>query len=136
MIFAVSKAALGTKKRSGPEHPFFVFILSGELVAKLFDIQFEPRCDHVSCSGSVILRVVSRSRIVSYMWQLLGNAELLRHKSPVLFQPLEAADEISDQISVRINKPIQLIAVRRRVNASATAVLDPVHKLLKCHFIF
>lgn len=70
------------------------------------------------------------------MRQLLGNAELLRHKNPVLFQLLEAADEIGEQISVRINKPIQLIAVRRRVNASAAAVLDPVHKLLKCHFIF
>src|ERR1051326_7813451 len=67
--------------------------------------------------------------------QLLLNTELLRHKSPVFVESLKFSDEIGQQISVRIDKPIQLIPMRRRVDASGAAVMDPINKFFEAHFL-
>src|SRR5713226_5654286 len=112
------------------------FILSGELIAKTFDIYFELVCDHISRSGSVIFRVVSRPRIGSSMWQCLSDAELLRDKRPVLVESFELSNEIGEHISIRVDKPIQLVAMRGRMDASAATVLNPVNKFVESHFIF
>src|SRR2546430_13462072 len=45
------------------------------------------------------------------------------------------SNEIGEHISIGIDKPIELIAMRRRVNTSAAAILDPVDKLLESHFV-
>ena len=75
------------------------------------------------------------SRIRSLVRQLLLNTELLGHKSPVLVEPLEFSDEISQQISVGIDKPIQLIPMGRRMDASGAAVLDSINKFFEAHFL-
>src|SRR5712691_7759150 len=111
------------------------FILSGELIAKTLDIYFELVCDHVSCPRIVIFCIMSRPRISSSMRQRFSDAELLRYKSPVFIEPFEFPDEVGEHISIRIHKPIQLITVRRGMNASRAAVLDPIDKFFESHFV-
>src|SRR5213076_3002367 len=41
----------------------------------------------------------------------------------------------SEHISVGIDKPIQLVTMRRRVNASCAAVLNPIDKLIEGHLV-
>src|SRR5439155_12041236 len=112
-----------------------VFILLGKFIAETLDIYSELVRDHVSCAASVVLRVMSFAGVGSPMRQLFIYTELLRDKSPVLLQPLEFSDEIGEHISVGINKPIQLVTVRRRVNAGCTAILDRIDKLFECHLV-
>src|SRR5947207_8876651 len=103
-------------------------ILFGKFIAEPLNIHSELVRNHVACPRIVVLSVVPRPRVDSSMRQLLVDTELLRHKSPVLVEPLEFADEIGEHISIGIDKPIQLIAVRGRMNASSAAVLDPIAK--------
>src|SRR5205814_8533239 len=95
------------------------FVLAGDIIAKPIDTYFESGCDSVSCSGSVILSVVSRPRISSSMGQVLSDAELLRNKSPVHVESFEFPNEIGEHSPIRVHKPIQLIAMRRRMDAGA-----------------
>src|SRR6266496_355747 len=111
------------------------FILLGKFIAETLDIYSELVRNHVSCAASVVLRVMSFAGVGSPMRQLFIYTELLRDKSPVLLQPLEFSDEIGEHISVGIDKPIQLVTVRRRVNAGCTAVLDRIDKLFECHLV-
>src|SRR6266487_3745981 len=111
------------------------FILLGKFIAETLDIYSELVRNHVSCAASVVLRVMSFAGVGSPMRQLFIYTELLRDKSPVLLQPLEFSDEIGEHISVGIDKPIQLVTVRRRVNAGSTAVLDPIDKLFEGHLV-
>jgi len=69
------------------------------------------------------------------MGQVLSDAELLRHKSPVLVESFEFPNEVREHIAIRINKPIQLVAMRGGVNTSRAAVLDPVDKLFESHLV-
>src|SRR5437773_6033440 len=111
------------------------FILSGKLITEPLNIHFELRCNDISCSRSIVLSVMARPRIRSLVRQFLIETELLCHKSPVFIEPLKFSDEIRQQISVCIDKPVELIAVRGRVNASCTAVLDPIDKLFEPHLV-
>src|SRR5437773_10953675 len=111
------------------------FILSGELIAKTLDIHFELVCDHLSSPRIVILSVVSRPRIGSSMRQFLSDPEPLRDKRPVLVESFEFSNEIGEDIPVRIDKPIQLITMRRRMDARAAAILNPIDKFLESHFV-
>src|SRR4029453_16312009 len=111
------------------------FILSGELITKPLDVHFELVCDYVFCSGGVIFCVVPRPRIGSSVRQLLGYAEPLGNKRPVLVEAFEFPDEIGEHISVGIDEPIQLGAMRGRVDAGAAAILDPIDKSLEIHFV-
>src|SRR5207248_10396533 len=74
-------------------------------------------------------------RVGPPMRQRFIYTELLRHESPVLVEAFEFSDEIGEHISVGINKPIQLVTVRRRVNAGSTAVPDPIDKLFEGHLV-
>src|SRR6266700_3654535 len=103
------------------------FILSGKLITEPLNIHFEFRCNDISGARSIVLSVMAASRIRSLVRQLLLNTELLGHKSPVLVEPLEFSDEISQQISVGIDKPIQLIPMGRR--------MDPINKFFEAHFL-
>ena len=69
------------------------------------------------------------------MGQVLSDAELLRYKSPVLVESFEFSNEVREHIAIRINKPIQLVAMRGGVNTSRAAVLDPVDKLFESHLV-
>src|SRR5205814_8425475 len=111
------------------------FILSGKLIIEPLNIHFELRCNYISGARSIVFSVMAPSRIRSLVRQLLLNTELLGHKSPVLVEPLEFSDEISQQISVGIDKPIQLIPMGRRMDASGAAVLDPINKFFEAHFL-
>src|SRR5205085_12112778 len=98
------------------------FILSGELITEPLNIHFELRCNDISCSRSVILSVMTRPGVFAPVRQLPLNTELLGHKRPVLVQPIEFNDEISQQISLGIDKKIQLITKARRMEANAQSV--------------
>ena len=50
-------------------------------------------------------------------------------------QPFKSPNEIGEHPPIGIDKPIELVPVRRRVNASAAAVLDPIDKFLERHFV-
>src|SRR5262249_54619993 len=98
-------------------------------------IHFELCCNDISCARSVILSVMTRSGVFASMRQFLLHAEFLRHKSPILIESLEFSDEIGQQISVCIDKPVELVPVRGRMQACGTAVLDPIDKLLEAHLV-
>ena len=70
------------------------------------------------------------------MRQCRSNAELLRDKSPVLVEPFEFGNKIGEHVSIWIDKPIELIAMRGRMNARAAAVLNPIDKFVERHFVF
>src|SRR5438034_8961763 len=111
------------------------FILSRKLITEPLNIHFELRCNHISCSRSVILSVMTRPGVFASVRQLLLQTELLRHKSPVLIESLKFSDEVGQHVSVGIDEPIQLIPVRRGMDARGTAVLNPIDKLFEAHFI-
>src|SRR5260370_30331836 len=69
------------------------------------------------------------------MRQLFAKTEVLRHKSQVPLEPLKFSDEIGKHISVGIDKPIQLITMRRRVNTGCAAILNPIDKLFEGHLV-
>src|SRR5262249_27202830 len=98
------------------------FILSGKLIAEPLNIHFELHCNDISCSRSVVLSVMARPQIRALVRQLLLQTKLLGHKSPILIEPLKFSDEIRQQLSVGIDKPIQLVPVRGRMDASCAAV--------------
>src|SRR6266480_2728589 len=110
-------------------------ILFGKLIAKAFNIYSELVSNHVARSRIVVLGVMSWPGICSAVRQLLIKAELLRKESPVVVEPFEFSDEIGEHISVGIHKPIQLITMRRRVNAGCAAVLNPIDKLFEGHLV-
>src|SRR5438874_4370775 len=111
------------------------FILSGKLIPKAFNIYSELVSNHIARSRIVVLGVMSWPGIGSAMRQLLIQAELLRNEHPIFVEPFEFSDEIGEHISVGIDKPIQLVAVRGRMNASGAAVLDPIDKAFEGHFV-
>src|SRR5882724_9509461 len=111
------------------------FILSGKLIIEPLNIYFELRCNDISCSRSVILSVMTRPGVCASVRQLLLHTQLLRHKSPILIEPLEFSDEIRQQISVCIDKPVQLVSVRGRMHACGAAVMDPIDKLFEVHLV-
>src|SRR5207249_6895731 len=65
----------------------------------------------------------------------LVDPEFLRNKIPILLEPFKFTDKIGENISVMIDKPIELVAMRRRMDAGGAAVLDPIDKLLERHFV-
>src|SRR5205823_14713792 len=85
------------------------FILSGELIAKMFYIDFELVPDDISASRCVIFSVMPRSWIGSLMLQFFAHTQLFRHKSPVFVQAFEFPDKIGKHVSIRIDEPIQLV---------------------------
>jgi len=44
-------------------------------------------------------------------------------------------DEIGEHNSVMIDKPIELVPIRRRMDTRGAAVLNPIDKLLERHFV-
>src|SRR5438094_10013074 len=81
------------------------FILSGKLITEPLNIHFEFRCNYISGARSIVFSVMAPSRIRSLVRQLLLNTELLSNKSPVLVDPLDLSVELTQQISVGIDKP-------------------------------
>src|SRR5437867_12349394 len=110
-------------------------ILFGKLIAKAFNIYSELVTNHVARSRIVVLGVMSWPGICSAVRQLLIKAELLRKESPVFVEPFEFSDEIGEHTSVGIHKPIQLVTMRGRVDASGAAIFDPVDKLFEGHLV-
>src|SRR6476660_1685853 len=98
------------------------FILPGELITESLNIYFELRCNDISCARSVILRVMPLPGVFASVRQLFLHTKFLRHKSPILVEPLESSDEIGQQIAVRIDEPIELVSMRRRMHTCGTAV--------------
>jgi hypothetical protein len=77
---------------------------------------------------------MARARIRPGVRQPFGRSDLGSNEPPVLFQPLESANKIGQDISIRIDEPVQLISVRGRVNAGAAAVLNPIDEFIERHF--
>src|SRR5206468_7032651 len=105
------------------------------LITEALNIYFELRCNDISCARSVILSVMTVPEVCAPVRQLLLEPELLRHKRPIFIEPFKFSDKIGQQISVRIDEPIQLIPVRRRMHASSATVLDPINKLFEAHLV-
>jgi hypothetical protein len=59
----------------------------------------------------------------------------LRYKGPVLVESFELSNEIRQHISTRINKPIQLMAMRRGIETGAAAILNSIDKLIETHCV-
>jgi hypothetical protein len=83
----------------------------------------------------VSVALMSLPRIGSPVGQCFNDPKFLRDKSPILVDALKFTDEIGKNISVMIDKPIELVAMRRRMDAGGAAVLDPIDKLLERHFV-
>src|SRR5581483_571167 len=109
------------------------FILSGKLILEPLYIDFEFVGDYLPGSRRIIFGIMPRPWIGPSMRQIFGYTELFRYKSPVLFESFEFPDEIGKHVAVRIDEPIQLIPVRRRVNTSGAAVFDPIYEIVKAH---
>ena len=112
------------------------YSLFAELVAEVFDIDAKLFRDHLPGAIIVIFAVVSRPRICLVVRKWFGDAELSGDKTPVFFESFKSTDEIGKHIAVAIDKPIQLIAMRGRVEAGGAGVLDPTDKLIEAHFVF
>src|SRR6266404_1356264 len=69
------------------------------------------------------------------MGQRLSNAKLLCYDGPVFFKSFELSDKIGQNFPVGIYEPVELISMRRRMNTRAAAVLDPIDKFIKRHFV-
>ena len=63
--------------------------------------------------------VGSLPRIGSPVGQRLVDLEFLRNKIPILLEPFKFADKIGENIPVMIDKPIELVAMRRRMDTVA-----------------
>jgi len=106
-----------------------------KFIAEPFDVDPKLVRDHFTRSCVVIFAVESLPRIGSPVGQRLVDPEFLRNKIPILLEPFKFTDKIGENISVMIDKPIELVAMRRRMNAGGAAVLDPIDKLLERHFV-
>ena len=101
----------------------------------MFDVDPKLVRDHFTCSGVVVFSVMSLPRIGSPVGQRFIDPKFLRQKSPIVVESLKFTDEIGEYISVMIDKPIELVAMRRRMDAGGTAVLNPIDELLESHFV-
>src|SRR5204863_6638958 len=79
--------------------------------------------------------VGSQPQIGTTVMQLLVDRELLHNKIQIQREQFKFTDKIGENISVMIDKPIELVAMRRRMDAGGAAVLDPIDKLLERHFV-
>jgi hypothetical protein len=124
-----------------PRSQEFYVIAHGRLdsftkfIAEPFDVDPKLVRDHFARSCVVIFAVGSLPRIGSPVGQRLVDPEFLRNKIPILLEPFKFTDKIGENISVMIDKPIELVAMRRRMDAGGAAVLDPIDKLLERHFV-
>jgi hypothetical protein len=59
----------------------------------------------------------------------------LSDESPIFIEPFESADEVGEYPPIRIDKPIELVPMGRRVNASAAAVMNPIDEFIESHFL-
>ena len=106
-----------------------------KFIAEPFDVDPKLVRDYFTRSCVVIFAVGSLPRIGSPVGQRLVDPEFLRNKIPILLEPFKFTDKIGENISVMIDKPIELVAMRRRMDAGGAAVLDPIDKLLERHFV-
>ena len=106
-----------------------------KFIAEPFDVDPKLVRDHFTRSCIVIFAVGSLPWIGSPVGQRLADPEFLRNKIPILLEPFKFTDKIGENISVMIDKPIELVAMRRRMDAGGAAVLDPINKLLERHFV-
>ena len=125
-VFVLSPSALAVT---------IALILFAEFIAESFDVDPKLVRDHFTRPCVVIFGVMSLPRIGSPVGQCFNDPKFLRDKSPILVEALKFTDEIGKNISVMIDKPIELVAMRRRMDAGGAAVLDPIDKLLERHFV-
>src|ERR1700686_2060572 len=102
----------------------------------MVDIHFELGGDYLPGSRGVILGIAPGAGVNSPVRQSRGDTQLLSYKSPILIQSFKSPNEIGEYPPIGIDKPVELVPVRRRVNASAAAVLDPIHEFVESHFLF
>src|SRR6266850_2022707 len=110
-------------------------ILFAEVIAESFDVDPKLVRDHFTRSCVVIFRVMSLPRIGSPVGQCFNDPKFLRDQSPIFVESLKLTDEIGEHNSVMIDKPIELVPIRRRMDTRGAAVLNPIDKLLERHFV-
>jgi hypothetical protein len=106
-----------------------------KFIAEPFDVDPKLVRDHFTRPCVVIFGVVSLPRIGSPVRQCFNDPKFLRNKIPILLEPFKFTDEIGKHNSVMIDKPIELVPIRRRMDARGAAVLNPIDKLLERHFV-
>jgi hypothetical protein len=112
-----------------------IIFLFAEVIAESFDVDPKLVRDHFTRPCVVIFGVMSLPRIGSPVGQRFIDPKFLRDKSPIFVEALKFADEIGEHISVMIDKPIELVPIRRRMDTRGAAVLNPIDKLLERHFV-
>ena len=86
--------------------------LFAKVIAETFDVDPKLVRNHFTRSCVVIFGVMSLPRIGSPVGQRFIDPEFLRQKSPIVVEALKFTDEIGEHISVMIDKPIELVAMR------------------------
>jgi hypothetical protein len=112
-----------------------VIFLFAEVIAESFDVDPKLVRDHFTRPSVVIFGVMSLPRIGSAVGQCFNDPKFLRDNSPILVESLKFTDEIGEHNSVMIDKPIELVPIRRRMDTRGAAVLNPIDKLLERHFV-
>src|SRR5262245_803 len=78
--------------------------------------------------GRVVFRVMSQPRVGARVRKHFAYPELFRDHGPVLLQTFKSADEIRQHLTIGIDKPIKLVAVRRGMDAGCATILNPAHE--------
>ena len=68
--------------------------------------------------------------------RFFGDAEFIGDEGPVPVEAFEAADEIGEHVPAAVEEPIELITMRRGMDAGRAAKLDPLDEFVEGHFVF
>lgn len=109
--------------------------LLAEFVTEMLDIHGEMPLHQLPSARVVVLRVVLRllRTAVVVRQRHVTQPEPTRHVAPVLFDVFELADEVGEHAAAWVDEPVELIAVRYGVQASATAVFSPFDEIIERH---
>src|SRR3954451_17110361 len=94
--------------RSKPTESQRILLLA-KFISKLLNIYLEFDRNYLFCSRRVVFCVMARPRIESRVGEQIGDTELARNKRPIPFKSFESSNEIGEDLSIRVDEPIELI---------------------------
>ncbi len=111
-----------------------VIFLFAEVIAESFDVDPKLVRDHFTRPCVVIFGVMSLPRIGSPVGQCFNDPKFIRDKSPILVEALKFTDEIGEHNSVMIDKPIELVPIRGRMDTRGAAVHESNRQTARTSF--
>src|SRR5262249_32402540 len=113
-----------------------MIVLCSELKAEVIDIFFESLADDLASSGSVIICIgFCAPQVEIQVWHLVWQAEFSRDDNPIFCEVFEPTDKIDENATVRVDEPIELVAMGHGMETGAAAVLQTINKLVKSHLL-